>query len=73
MDPTPPPPPPPPPPTVSKRSGSRSRSQAALDQSDPSEDWCAVCKNGGNLLCCDGCPKVFHLNCYVPILKCFPR
>ncbi|ELU12782.1 hypothetical protein CAPTEDRAFT_76397, partial [Capitella teleta] len=38
-----------------------------------SEDWCAVCKNGGNLLCCDGCPKVFHLNCYVPILKCFPR
>uniref|UniRef100_A0A8C4SUG3 RING-type E3 ubiquitin transferase n=1 Tax=Erpetoichthys calabaricus TaxID=27687 RepID=A0A8C4SUG3_ERPCA len=39
---------------------------------DPNEDWCAVCQNGGNLLCCDKCPKVFHLTCHVPTLLSFP-
>ncbi|XP_028305101.1 transcription intermediary factor 1-alpha isoform X2 [Gouania willdenowi] len=36
---------------------------------DPNEDWCAVCQNGGELLCCDKCPKVFHLACHIPALK----
>ncbi|XP_029910414.1 transcription intermediary factor 1-alpha-like isoform X2 [Myripristis murdjan] len=40
--------------------------QAPLE--DPNEDWCAVCQNGGELLCCDKCPKVFHLTCHVPSL-----
>ncbi|XP_029105633.1 tripartite motif-containing protein 66-like isoform X2 [Scleropages formosus] len=36
------------------------------------EDFCAVCLNGGDLLCCDRCPKVFHLSCHVPPLLSFP-
>lgn len=36
------------------------------------EDFCAVCLNGGELLCCDFCPKVFHLSCHVPALLSFP-
>lgn len=40
---------------------------------DPNEDYCAVCQNGGDLLCCDKCPKVFHLKCHIPELKEFPR
>ncbi|KAG7473729.1 hypothetical protein MATL_G00098970 [Megalops atlanticus] len=36
------------------------------------EDFCAVCLNGGDLLCCDRCPKVFHLACHVPALLSFP-
>jgi tripartite motif-containing protein 24 len=40
---------------------------------DPNEDWCAVCQNGGELLCCEKCPKVFHLSCHVPTLTNFPR
>ncbi|PKU35353.1 transcription intermediary factor 1- hypothetical protein [Limosa lapponica baueri] len=41
-------------------------------EDDPNEDWCAVCQNGGELLCCEKCPKVFHLSCHVPTLKSFP-
>ncbi|KAM8891734.1 uncharacterized protein AB9W97_012118 isoform 2-T4 [Spinachia spinachia] len=37
-----------------------------------SEDFCAVCRNGGDLLCCDRCPKVYHLACHVPALCSFP-
>ncbi|XP_048401216.2 tripartite motif-containing protein 66 isoform X3 [Stegostoma tigrinum] len=39
---------------------------------DNNEDYCAVCLNGGELLCCDRCPKVFHLGCHVPSLLSFP-
>merc|ERR1712131_508980 len=31
--------------------------------------WCAICWNGGELLCCDSCPKVFHLDCHIPEIK----
>eukprot|EP00063_Salmo_salar_P050726 XP_014025561.1 PREDICTED: tripartite motif-containing protein 66-like [Salmo salar] len=37
-----------------------------------SEDFCAVCFNGGDLLCCDGCPKVYHLSCHIPPLRSSP-
>ncbi|XP_036002288.1 E3 ubiquitin-protein ligase TRIM33 isoform X1 [Fundulus heteroclitus] len=37
-----------------------------------SEDFCAVCMNGGDLLCCDRCPKVYHLACHIPSLNGFP-
>ena len=36
------------------------------------EAFCAVCINGGELLCCDRCPKVYHLSCHVPALLSFP-
>ncbi|XP_030056887.1 tripartite motif-containing protein 66 [Microcaecilia unicolor] len=51
-----------------------SGSPAMSEESEPieNEDFCAVCKNGGEMLCCDHCPKVFHLSCHVPALLSFP-
>ncbi|XP_053717764.1 transcription intermediary factor 1-alpha isoform X2 [Synchiropus splendidus] len=43
--------------------------KAIEPEEDPNEDWCAVCQNGGELLCCDKCPKVFHLTCHIPSLN----
>ncbi|KAI7999975.1 Protein CHROMATIN REMODELING 4 [Camellia lanceoleosa] len=33
---------------------------------------CVICDLGGNLLCCDSCPRTYHLHCLNPPLKKIP-
>ncbi|XP_067132967.1 bromodomain adjacent to zinc finger domain protein 1A isoform X2 [Centruroides vittatus] len=42
-------------------------------QSEENEDTCDVCSKGGTLICCDGCPLAFHLECVNPPLRRVPR
>ncbi|XP_035825711.1 bromodomain adjacent to zinc finger domain protein 1A [Aplysia californica] len=40
---------------------------------NPEEDLCTGCKTGGTLICCDCCPRAYHLHCAKPVLKKVPR
>nr|XP_050847136.1 E3 ubiquitin-protein ligase TRIM33-like isoform X1 [Vespula vulgaris]XP_050847137.1 E3 ubiquitin-protein ligase TRIM33-like isoform X1 [Vespula vulgaris] len=58
---------------VENSSDNPKNTTASMTKDDPNEDWCAVCMDGGDaVLCCDKCPKVFHLYCHIPSLKSFP-
>jgi hypothetical protein len=54
------------------RKRKRPASAKQLDQ-EAWMDHCAVCHDGGDLLCCDFCDSVFHLKCVDPPLGCLPE
>ena len=43
--------------------------QGNAEEEGEDNDWCAVCHDGGDTLyCCDRCPKVYHMYCFIPPL-----
>uniref|UniRef100_A0A087Y2X8 PHD finger protein 21A n=1 Tax=Poecilia formosa TaxID=48698 RepID=A0A087Y2X8_POEFO len=42
-------------------------------QGDIHEDFCTVCRRSGQLLMCDTCSRVYHLDCLDPPLKTIPK
>lgn len=46
---------------------------AGADQDDDEhQEFCRVCKDGGELLCCDSCTSAYHTHCLNPPLTDIP-
>jgi chromodomain-helicase-DNA-binding protein 4 len=41
-------------------------------EDDDHQEFCRVCKDGGELLCCDSCPSAYHTFCLDPPLSEIP-
>lgn len=40
---------------------------------DEHQEFCRICKDGGELLCCDSCPSAYHTYCLDPPLSELPE
>uniref|UniRef100_A0A4W4EUI4 DNA helicase n=1 Tax=Electrophorus electricus TaxID=8005 RepID=A0A4W4EUI4_ELEEL len=50
------------------------REDGAMEEEDDHHmEFCRVCKDGGELLCCDTCPSSYHLHCLNPPLPDIPN
>uniref|UniRef100_A0A8B9PZX1 Chromodomain helicase DNA binding protein 5 n=1 Tax=Apteryx owenii TaxID=8824 RepID=A0A8B9PZX1_APTOW len=47
--------------------------EGAEEEEDDHMEFCRVCKDGGELLCCDTCPSSYHLHCLNPPLPEIPN
>ncbi|XP_076158076.1 chromodomain-helicase-DNA-binding protein 4a [Alosa pseudoharengus] len=47
--------------------------EAAAEEDDHHMEYCRVCKDGGELLCCDSCPSSYHIHCLNPPLPEIPN
>ncbi|KAJ8251586.1 hypothetical protein GJAV_G00222930 [Gymnothorax javanicus] len=45
-----------------------SKEQGDLDE-QKNDDQCSVCGKKDSLLCCDQCPRAFHLGCHIPTVE----
>ncbi|XP_077381992.1 chromodomain-helicase-DNA-binding protein 4 isoform X2 [Festucalex cinctus] len=45
----------------------------AEEEDDHHIEYCRVCKDGGELLCCDTCPSSYHIHCLNPPLPEIPN
>ncbi|XP_035376363.1 chromodomain-helicase-DNA-binding protein 5 isoform X7 [Electrophorus electricus] len=45
----------------------------AGEEEDDHMEFCRVCKDGGELLCCDACPSSYHIHCLNPPLADIPN
>ena len=53
----------------SKENSPEPEMQGNAEEEGEDNDWCAVCHDGGDTLyCCDRCPKVYHMYCFIPPL-----
>ncbi|XP_011300303.1 chromodomain-helicase-DNA-binding protein Mi-2 homolog [Fopius arisanus] len=46
--------------------------EGAADDDDEHMEFCRVCKDGGELLCCDSCTSAYHTHCLNPPLSEIP-
>ena len=42
-------------------------------EEDDHVEFCRVCKDGGDLMCCDSCPSAYHPHCLNPPVEAVPK
>uniref|UniRef100_A0A665XDR4 Chromodomain helicase DNA binding protein 5 n=1 Tax=Echeneis naucrates TaxID=173247 RepID=A0A665XDR4_ECHNA len=47
--------------------------EVVAEEEDDHMEFCRVCKDGGELLCCDTCPSSYHIHCLNPPLPEIPN
>ncbi|XP_029298724.1 chromodomain-helicase-DNA-binding protein 4-like isoform X2 [Cottoperca gobio] len=47
--------------------------ETEIEEDDHHMEFCRVCKDGGELLCCDSCPSSYHIHCLNPPLPEIPN
>ncbi|KAG7259823.1 hypothetical protein CRUP_025372 [Coryphaenoides rupestris] len=47
--------------------------EVPIEEEDDHMEFCRVCKDGGELLCCDTCPSSYHIHCLNPPLPEIPN
>ncbi|CAF1121099.1 unnamed protein product [Adineta ricciae] len=45
----------------------------AKEDDDNHMEFCRVCRDGGELLCCDRCPSSYHMHCLIPPMTVIPE
>jgi hypothetical protein len=45
----------------------------AKEEDDNHMEFCRVCRDGGDLLCCDRCPSSYHMHCLIPPMTVIPE
>ncbi|XP_036394003.1 chromodomain-helicase-DNA-binding protein 4 isoform X2 [Megalops cyprinoides] len=53
--------------------GDGRRDGGETEEDDHHMEFCRVCKDGGELLCCDSCPSSYHIHCLNPPLPEIPN
>ena len=59
--------------TSSGSASTREPAVAVFDATDTNDDFCFVCRGGGDLLLCDKCDRSYHLFCRDPPLEKAPE
>ena len=57
----------------SSSSSSSSSKDSKSKLAEEHNEVCEVCEKGGDLLCCDSCTLVFHVQCIRPKLSAVPK
>ncbi|CAF3381327.1 unnamed protein product [Rotaria socialis] len=56
-----------------RQAAAAAAARQAKEEDDNHMEYCRVCRNGGELLCCDRCPSSYHMRCLIPPMTVIPE